>query len=476
VAGPVPPSIDPGEAAGASAGASAAAAPDAAHGAGPSAPRLTASFVTAAFNRGVRLAVPVILIPATLGYLGADFYGLWMAVVALVGMTVFADLGLGAGLMTKLAPCRATGDLDRARRYVSSAYVLLAATAVGLCALLWLVSDAIPWAAIFNATGTTAAVDARAVALTCLTVFLLNVPLSLVSSVRYAYGQVVSSNLWQAAGGAMALPLALAAVHYDLGPVAVVAACVAGPVVVNGVNNLWTYGRGLPGLAPRPGLVDRAVVRELLGLSGMFVMVIIVMTAADNADNLVVAHTLGLADVTAFAVPAKLFTLFGALVSLVNLPLWPAHGEALARGDLAWVRRTVRRMTWASLLAAAAVAAVLVATGDAVLRAWVSSTLDTDPWLLGGFALWWVMLATVSPVFMVQNGAGVVRPQLLGYSLYLVMSVPAKWYCAVRFGPTAIPYAGVAAYALTVLPTAVHGYRRALATGRAEGGAAGPSS
>jgi hypothetical protein len=112
------------------------------------------------------------------------------------------------------------------------------------------------------------------------------------------------------------------------------------------------------------------------------------------------------------------------------------------------------------------VSAALVVSGDHVLRAWVSSTLVTDPWLLGGFALWWTLLATVSPCFMVQNGAGVVRPQLLGYSLYLVVSVAAKWYGTARFGVTAIPYIGVVAYATTVLPTALYGYRRALATAR----------
>jgi O-antigen/teichoic acid export membrane protein len=426
--------------------------------------RLVSGFLTAALNRGVRMVVPLILIPVTLAYLGADFYGLWMAVLALTGMVAFADLGLGSGLMTKLARCRAAGDVERARRYVSSSYALLTAMAAGLCALLWLLAGVIPWVSIFNATGTAAASDARAVALACITAFLVNVPLALVGPVRYAYGQVVSSNVWQAAGGAAALPLALGAVHADLGAVAVVSACVGGPVLVNGVNTLWTYARALRPLAPRLALVDRALTRELLGLSGLFLVVIIVITVADNADNLIVAHTLGLASVTAFAVPAKLFTLFGALVSLVNLPLWPAHAEALARGDVAWVRHTARRMTWLSLIVAVGVSAVLVLTGDIVLRTWVSSTLQTDPWLLGGFALWWIMLATVAPCFMVQNGAGVVRPQLLGYALYLVVSVAAKWYGTVRFGITAIPYIGVAAFLATVLPTALYGYRRALAT------------
>ena len=69
------------------------------------------------------------------------------------------------------------------------------------------------------------------------------------------------------------------------------------------------------------------------------------MALAMNADYLVIAHVLGPESVTTFSVPARLFAQLGLLVSLVNLPLWPANGEALARGDVAWVRRITARMT-----------------------------------------------------------------------------------------------------------------------------------
>ena len=64
---------------------------------------------------------------------------------------------------------------------------------------------------------------------------------------------------------------------------------------------------------------------------------------------------------------------------------------------------------------------------------------------------------------MVQNAAGVVSPQLLGWTLYLVLSVTAKWYGVGHLGITAFPYIGLAIYGLTVLPAALYGYRKALA-------------
>ncbi|GAB3957783.1 hypothetical protein GCM10027614_73920 [Micromonospora vulcania] len=160
----------------------------------------------------------------TLSYLGTDLYGLWAAVLAVTGMVAFADLGVGLGLMTRLAPCRVDGDSATARRYVSSAYAAVCGVALPACGLLWLLGGFVPWPVLFNATGA-AARDAHLVALVCLTAFLLNIPLSLVARVQYAYQQVAISNIWQAAASALSLPLALGAVYAKL-PIAVIA-CIA---------------------------------------------------------------------------------------------------------------------------------------------------------------------------------------------------------------------------------------------------------
>ncbi|MEV1154545.1 oligosaccharide flippase family protein [Micromonospora chokoriensis] len=428
---------------------------------GPSRGRRLLSWVaTAAVSRAASALVPLALLPVTLKYFGADLYGLWTAVLAVTGMVAFADLGIGLGLMTRLAPCRVNGDANAARRYISSAYTAVSTMAFLACGILWLFSEFIPWSALFNASGS-AAEDARLVALVCLTAFLLNIPLSLVARVQYAYQQVAASNLWQATGATLALPLALAAVYTDLPPIAVVASIAFSPVVVNIVNTAWTFGLRLQDLRPGLRFVDRRGLRELLNLGGLFLLVTLLIALADNADPLIIAHLLGLTSVTAYAVPARLFAQIGALIMLMNQPVWPMHGEALARGDVDWVRRTVRRLTLASVLVALVPATLLVLFGEKLLAAWLPVPMG-DRSLLLGLALWWVALAAISPRFMVQNAAGVLRPQLFGYLLYLPISVIAKLYAVHLFGLSAAPYAAVAVYTVVIFPAACYGYRRVL--------------
>jgi O-antigen/teichoic acid export membrane protein len=403
------------------------------------------------------------MIPLTLNYMGNETYGLWMAVTALTGMAAFADLGLGNGLMTKLAPCYAHDDHRTARTHISNAYAVVGLVAVLLLVVLIGTAGIVPWQSMLNSGASDPdRANASLVAVTCLAAFIANIPLSLVMRVQYAYQMVGQANIWQTTGSLWSIPLVAGAVHWDLGIGVVVATAVAGPLLANIANSVWLYARRLPELAPRVGEVDRRQARQLLGLGGQFLVLTIVMSIATNADQLVAAHTLGLAAVTTYSVPARLFGQLGILVSLVNLPLWPANGEALAKGDTRWVRTITRRMMVASAVAVALPGLAFVLLGDAFLSAWLGSDLGASPALMSGLALWWAMLASISPYFMVQNSVGVLMPQLAGWTLYLVVSVPLKIVAAPVFGLGGIVFAGVIPYALLVVPAAIWGYRTAL--------------
>ncbi|MEU5724521.1 lipopolysaccharide biosynthesis protein [Micromonospora sp. NPDC047738] len=424
--------------------------------------RLFSGVATALVSRAAGFLTPILTVPVTLPFLGKDLYGLWMAVASLSAMAAFADLGLGSGLMTKLAPCYAHGDTMRARRYISSAYLTLSLLAVFLTGLLWLLADAIPWVEVFNVTGQITPEQTRLISLISLTAFALNVPLSLIVRVQYAYQQVSWSNVWQTGGNLAGVATVLGLVWADQSPILVIAASAAAPLLVNLANTVWFFGRQCPQLRPRLAAVEAATARELTRLSGLFFLVTVVMSAATNADTLIIAHTLGLSSVAAFAVPAKLLAQVGLVAALVNVPLWPANGDALAQRQLDWVLRITRRMTVVSVLAAGLPAAAFVLLGDRLFAVWLPVPMDGDPWLLAGLGAWWVLQAGLSPRFMVQNAAGVIGPQLIGWTVFLALSTVGKWYGGEWLGVNVVPWVGAACYALTVAPAALYGYHRTL--------------
>ncbi|WP_237565955.1 lipopolysaccharide biosynthesis protein [Ornithinimicrobium cerasi] len=411
--------------------------------------------------RGVTSLVPLVLIPITLGYLGAETYGIWMALTSVTSMFLWADLGLGNTLMTRLTPLIVKGDWAEARDLVSAAYRVLGRVAlVGMVAVA-IASLLLPWDAILNAPDSE---EPRWVAGVCLLAFVINIPLSLVHRLLFALQRVPASNGLQMGGSCLAVAAGGLAVIGDAAPVLVIALIVLAPVAVNALGTVVTLKGS--------GLVSSAALRDAsskgLITSGLrFVLIGVMTSLALNVDFLVVAHGTGVKDVALYSVVTRLFLALGLLVTVLNMPLWPANSEALVRGDLAWVRRSTG---WMMLLSGGGVllsGAVLVLAKDPILQILGAhdSTLSTT--LPLGFVAMWTLLAITSPLFMVQNSVGHLGPQTIGWAAYLIVSVPAKVLVVHNIGSDWIPWTSLVVYAITVFPSAVIGLRGALrATGR----------
>jgi len=420
--------------------------------------RLLSGIGSSVLARAATSLSPLILIPITLSYLGDAQYGTWMAVVSLTSMLLWADLGLGNGLLTRLSPLITYGEWARGRRVVSSAYQVLVLVSVAGCIVAissyWLV----PWDAVFNTAGTT---DAGAVTLICLVAFALNIPLSLVHRVLFAVQRVNASNGVLLVGAVIATAAAYVAVLVGAPRLTVIGVVMAAPVVTNAGATVWVFHR-LPALRPTWRL-DRVEARGLLSIGVQFLAVAVLTSLALNADNLVVAHTASIEAVADYSVVMRVFSALGLLVTIVNLPLWPANAEALALGDRRWVRRTTTRMVLASGGCVATAGLILLALSDAVLGVLGGGEpIHAPPVLLLGFVAMWAIVACTSPLFMVQNSIGLIRPQLIGWAVFLCLSVPAKILVSSQLGVSLLPWTGAGLYLSTVVPSAYWGYRVSL--------------
>jgi O-antigen/teichoic acid export membrane protein len=413
-------------------------------------------------SRGIAAISPLLLVPLTLGYLGAELYGLWVSILALTSMALWADLGLGNGLLTRLTPVLTTGDRPAAQRLVSTGYAgLFVVSSVAIVALA-LLSWSLPWQSILSIDSQAAASKAPAMALITIGGFLLNIPLSLIQRVQYSNQQVSQSNMWQAGGSLASVAAAWAAVQAGLGIYWVVGAVAAGPLLGNVVNSAWFYRRNSD-LLPRLRLADRHSARSMFGLGSQFFLMSVMSSIALNADNLVIAHTLGLKAVAAYSVPYRALTALGLLVTLINLPLWPANGEALAQGDTKWVRHITGRMTFLSAVAVLVPGAIIVIASDPIFRLWLGAEHPPPSHsLVALLTLWWVCTAAAAPRFMVQNATGLVRPQVRGWTVFFVVSLPLKFIGAQQFGLNGVVAAAIAAYLVTMWPAAIIGYRDAI--------------
>lgn len=412
-------------------------------------------------SRVLILAAPLLTIPVTLPYLGPELFGFWMTIVSITAMAMFADLGLGNGLLTRLAPSVAARDFKAAKTLVSAAYASLGGMALVLIAFVILLVPSLDWVAFLNLDERLDGVALQNVAVLCLTAFAVTVPLSLVQRVQYAFGDAWKSNVWQILGAVLTVTAVYAAAYWNAGYTVVVAAAVFSNPAIMLLNNFVYYIRH-PEISPAFRSVSPSAASALLRVGMGFLFLSVLTSVSLNADNLIVAQIADLSAVSDFSIATKLFSLLAMAITLVALPLWPANGEALARGDTAWVRRTTRKMVFFSVALVGLGGGVLLLLRNVIAGLWIGDG-HTIPWELAfNLVMWSLLLGFSSPFFSVQNSVGLLRYQFIGWVVFVVISIPLKIYFGILFGLHGIPLAGVIAYLVALCPAAVLGYRATL--------------
>src|SRR5207247_10417659 len=105
----------------------------------------------------------------------------------------------------------------------------------------------------------------------------------------------------------------------------------------------WLRRHRVLGGALARGLVDVPTLRGLLRIGGQFFALQLAVAFAFQSDAIVITQKLGQAAYGDFAVVQKLFLFISMLLNSALLGLWPAFGDAIARGDMTWARRTLVR-------------------------------------------------------------------------------------------------------------------------------------
>lgn len=362
-------------------------------------------------SRGLSAAVLLAAVPLVGHRFGSEGLGLWVLLVTGVALLGFVDLGLGNGLLNVLAPALGRRDHNLARRAVSSAFFCLLGLSAMVAVGYFTFARTLPWARILGVEGPRAG-DARMVVSLFVASVVVSMPLAVGQRVRAAYQESWAAGLTTAAGNLLSLVgLGVAAATHAAFPVFVLAGLGGVPLAYL-VEDIWVFSRAHADLRPRLAQVEWALAIELARTGFLFFVLAVAGAVAYQSDTIVISHYLGANQVAPYAIPLRLFSIAPAVAAAVVMPLWPAYGEALARGDTGWVSTTVRR----SFVATGAIVIVpslvlLVATGP-VLRLLGKQVAGAPVTLFLGLAAWAVVSAASTTLGMFMNGARVVAPQI----------------------------------------------------------------
>ena len=429
------------------------------HAAGPTERRhvgIARGALSALGARGLGMLVSLLVVPVTVGYLGSERYGALMAILSMLAWVTIADLGLGNELNNLLAAAAGRDDESGAREAIASAFwMLVGVTAIVLLAggFAWRLVD---WPAVFNVRTPEAVAEVGPAMGLAFLLFCLAFPLSVVDRVLISFQQGATANAWAMVGSAATLTAVLVAARTRGGMLALVAALAGAPLAVKAVTAGWLFFFRRPAFRPEWSAATRGTSARLLRHGSTFFVQQVAALVLLSTDNIIIARVLGAEQVTPYSVTWSLLGLTQVLTMAAFPYLWAAYGEALARGDDAWVVRTLGRSLVAGTAATALLLVPLTLFGQPIIRLWAGPAAVPPTALLWWMAAWYLFLAPGQMLSAFLNAMGKVRVQAWAGLLAAILNVILSVWWARAHGAAGVIAATVVTYAaIVLLPTTV---------------------
>jgi len=422
---------------------------------------MTLTTVAAMIARAISLLTSLVSVPLTFRYLGPERYGLWMVLISFIAAMSFADLGIGNGVMNAIAEAYGRDDRELAREYITSALVLMVSIAVVLGSIGIIIFPLVPWIRIFNVKSITVANEGARAFLILFAWFIVNIPLSVVTRAQSGLQRGYWSEAVRAGGNVASLVGLVIAIEFKGSLASLVFASTFGVVISTLVNGCILL-RSCPWLAPAWRYYRANAAKKLLKLGLMFFILQCAYTVAFTSDNIVIAQILGAAAVAVYAVPQKLFGAVSLLINMGLTPVWPAYGEAVTRGDIAWVKRTFWTSLGLTLIVAIPVCTILATAGPWILRVAVGKTLRAPVQLLWALGLWGIISAASIPMSMLLNGISILKVQAIIAAIASVSNLTLSIILTRHLGVIGVCFGSIVTQLLIVFPAYAVVIRRCL--------------
>jgi len=430
--------------------------------------QLTNNVLLSVFFRGTSAGISLLIVPLTLKYMSQEKYGIWLTLSSIVGWFSLFDIGFGSGLRNKLSEALARGDQERARIYVSTAYAVLSAIACVLCVVVVGVVPLCNWASLLNAPPELAG-ELGLLAIVVFLCFSVRFVTSLINVVLAADQRIWITQAIEASGNALTLVaifVIIRATRDSLLTLGVSLSAISAFVPL--VASLGFFSFRYRWLRPAIPFVRPQYFRELASLGGKFFCLQITFVLQFSVQNILISQLIGASEVTAYNIAFRYFGLVIMFYSTAMTPLWSAFTAAYARGDIAWIKSTVRRVVrmW-YVVALGGVAMLLIS--PYVYQLWVGDSITVD-YSLSLVVLLFVLLNTWNTVFtLFVNGIGKVRLQITFAAVAALMNIPLAYFLVHSFGmgSTGVVLATVVCMAPNAIVTPLQ-YRR-IVQGKAQG-------
>lgn len=375
----------------------------------------------AVIYKAVAILASFIAIPMMIRYLGQEQFGVWSTMLTVMSWIVFFDLGIGNGLRNKVAEALARNDKKEAANYIASGYSLIGLIALALWVLVTGASFFVPWQTVFN-TQSISETTLRITVQIAVFFIVLNFWIGLISALLGAVQKTAMTALGQLISNVLALlfifiltkttdaTLSYLALAYGLSL-----------VTANIVLSVLFYQKHRE-LRPTLSL-DKKNIAPLLSIGLKFFTIQLAVLIIFTSDKMLITQLFGPEYVTQYDVVFKLFSVITFAHTLISAPLWSAYTDAYHRGDMAWIKRMLRKQL---IIFVGVILSVVVMglSAKPVISIWIGHEINVSYSLIISVGIFVLILTWNNIYAMFVNGIGDIKIQLYTAVAAMFLNIP----------------------------------------------------
>ena len=371
-----------------------------------------------------------------------------MTIGSLAALLSFLDLGIGNGLINRVAKARAETEHTLLSSVISHGLLVLLIVGAIVGVLLFSLVQYLPIAGLIKVADPTVVGEAKTSVLVFCAIFAASIPLGGLQKIFQGMQLSWIVYVVRGFGAVLSLLLVYLLAQQKAGlPVLLLATYGVQTLVI--LLLLYRLAKDKMLCFPKYKVSNFVhETRELLGVGGLFFVLQIGYLVGWGSDSLIVSSVIGADEVTKLAVMQRLFQFVFLPLSIMNSPLWGAYADAKAKGDHIFISRTFRGSIVRTLVLAAAGCVGIVLLSPIIFRVWLHGNVQISLSLVATYGVWIFVQCVFMPVSMLLNGLGVIKAQVMVVVAFCFVCLPLKFYLVQQVGVIGVIQAAIIAYLL----------------------------
>jgi len=399
---------------------------------------LTKKNVVASFAiKGITILISLILIPLTINYVNSERNGIWLTLYQLVFWLNLFDIGFGNGMKNKLAEAKALGNMELARKYISSTYAIMGIICVFVFILFCIVNPLLNWNLVFEKLNISPVYNREVYGLLWILIvsFCLTFVFNLLKSVVTADQRPAIGSFIDMIGQIFTL-IGIFILSKTVAPSLISLGLITGfvPVVVLIVSNIVLFNTQYKIWRPTFKNIDFKLAKSMMNLGIKFFIMTVAAFIVNQAIILLIQVISSPVEVTNYYASFRLFSLVLNVIGIIVIPYWSSFTDAYTQKDYAWMQKSIYTL-YKFFLYALVFQLVLLVLSPMIYYVWVNYWMQEDSNILNisfllSFAVCLYTTATcwVSICIYPINGIGKVKLQMYSSIAEMLIIIPlALW-------------------------------------------------